>query len=143
MKLQPTVILIGTLVMASCGGGGEQVAGIDSRGAPSAVGIVAKGTITGFGSVIVNGQTFSTNSATFTIDGQPGTQSDLAVGDVVMIEGTITDGGAPVASSVTYDDAVEGPIIDIDLAAQTLTVLGQLVRVDSATSFDDGISPID
>ena len=58
-----------------------------------------------------------------------------------MIEGTITDGGAPVASSVTYDDAVEGPISAIDLAAETITVLGQLVRIDAGTSFDDGISP--
>ena len=143
MKPNPFYMIPAALLIAACGGGGggEQVAGIDGRGAPSAVGVVSLGTITGFGSVIVNGQTFNTNSATFTIDGQPGTQSDLSVGDVVVIEATITNGGAPVANSVTFDDAVEGPISNIDLAAQTLTVLGQLVRVDAATSFDDGISP--
>lgn len=141
MKLHPIFILATTLVTVSCGGGGEQIAGIDSRGTPSAVGVVAKGAVAGFGSVIVNGVTYNTNSATFTIDGSPGTQSDLAVGDVVVIQGTISGGGAPVASSVTFDDAVEGPISDIDLAAETLTVLGQLVRVDGATSFDDSIIP--
>jgi hypothetical protein len=143
MKPNPIYMISAVLLIAACGGGGgEQVAGIDGRGAPpSAVGVVSLGTITGFGSVIVNGQTFNTNNATFTIDGSPGVQSDLAVGDVVLIEGTITSGGAPVASSVTFDDAVEGPISSIDLAAQTLTVLGQLVRIDAATSFDDGISP--
>jgi hypothetical protein len=144
MKQNPIYMISAALLIAACGGGGgggEQVAGIDGRGAPSAVGVVSLGTITGFGSVIVNGQTFNTSSATFTIDGQQGTQSDLSVGDVVLIEGTITNGGAPVASNVTFDDAVEGPISGIDLAAQTLTVLGQLVRVDAATSFDDDISP--
>jgi len=143
MKLHPMFILASTLVIVSCGGGGgEQVAGIDSRGGPpSAVGVVAKGSITGFGSVIVNGLTYDTNSATFTIDGSPGTQADLAVGDVVVITGTTTSGAAPIASTVTFDDAVEGPISEIDLAAETLTVLGQLVRVDGATSFDDSIIP--
>jgi hypothetical protein len=130
------------VLLAACGGGGEQVAGIDGRGAPAApASVVSKGTITGFGSVIVNGQTFDTSSATFIIDGEPGTQSDLAVGDVIVIEGTISNGGNPVASSVTYDDAVEGPISGIDTGAQTLTVLGQLVRVDGETSFDDSINP--
>jgi hypothetical protein len=42
---------------------------------------------------------------------------------------------------VTYDDAVEGPVSSIDLAANTLIVLGQLVRIDVDTSFDDDITP--
>ena len=143
MKLHRILILLGTLVAASCGGsGGESVAGIDSRGSPApSASIFAKGAISGFGSVIVNGVTYNTNSATFTIDGSPGTQADLAVGDVVVIQGTDSGSGAPVANSVVFDDAVEGPISDIDLAAATLTVLGQLVRIDGATSFDDGIIP--
>ncbi len=91
--------------------------------------------------MIVNGVTYDTNSASFTIDGEDGTQADLAVGDVVVIVGTSTDGGSPVASSVTFDDAVEGPISAIDPAAETLIVLGQFVLVDAETSFDDSISP--
>ena len=142
MKLHPIFVLAGALVVASCGGGGEQVAGIDSRGNPTpSASIFAKGSISGFGSVIVNGVTYDTNSATFTIDGSPGTQANLAVGDVVIIQATASGGGTPVASSVTFDDAVEGPISAIDLGAETLTVLGQLVRIDSATSFDDSIIP--
>jgi hypothetical protein len=141
--MKPTLILAigGAILIAACSGG-ERVAGIDSRGNPTpAVGVVAKGSITGFGSVIVNGVTYNTNSAIFTIDGNLGTQADLAVGDVVVIEGTVDSGAAPVASSVTFDDAVQGPISGIDLAAETLIVLGQFVRVDAATSFDDSIDP--
>lgn len=142
MKRNLILAISGAFLAVACGGGGEQVAGIDGRGSPTpSAGIFAKGSISGFGSVIVNGVTYNTNSATFTIDGSPGTQADLAVGDVVVISGTVNSGSAPVANSVTFDDAVEGPISDIDLAAETLTVLGQLVHVDGATSFDDNISP--
>lgn len=142
MKPYGVLISSGVLAIAACGGGGgggENVAGIDGRGNPAQV--VSKGTITGFGSIIVNGVTFDTSNALFGIDGRGGAQSDLAVGDVVLVEGTINvDGTSPVANTVTFDDVVEGPITDIDAAVQTLTVLGQLVRVDAETSFDDSIS---
>jgi len=141
MKPYLLFLLGGALLIAACGGN-EQVAGIDARGNPAPSAVVSKGTITGFGSVIVNGVTYGTNSATFSIDGSTGTQSDLAVGDVIVVRGTINDDGtSPTAESITFDDAVEGPISAIDLDAQTLTVLGQLVRVDADTSFDDSISP--
>jgi hypothetical protein len=130
------------LLVACGGGGGEQVAGIDARGNPTPVGVTSKGTISGFGSVIVNGVRYNTNSATFTIDGASGSQSDLSVGDVVVLQGTVNDDGtSPTATSVTFDDAVEGPISAIDTAASTITVLGQLVHIDADTSFDDSISP--
>jgi len=143
MKTHLLFALSAALVLPGCGGGSETVAGIDGRGNPTpAVGVVSKGAITGFGSVIVNGVEFDTSNALFGIDGRGGTQLDLAVGDVVVIEGTVNeDGTSPTANSVTFDDAVEGPISAIDLAAQTLTSLGQLVRVDADTSFDDSISP--
>ncbi len=142
MKPYLLLALSGALLVAACGGGNEQVAGIDARGNPVASAVVSKGTITGFGSVIVNGVTYDTSSATFSIDGSTGTQPDLAVGDVVVVRGTINDDGtSPTAASVTFDDAVEGPISAIDPDTQTLTVLGQLVRVDADTSFDDSISP--
>jgi len=111
------------LAIAGCGGGNETVAGIDARGNPVASAVAARGAITGFGSVIVNGVTYDTSSATFTIDGSDGLQSDLAVGDVIVLIGTV--------EAVTAIDSV----------AQTLTVLGQLVRIDAETSFDDNISP--
>jgi len=141
MKPYLLFTLSGALLVAACGGGNEQVAGIDARGNPVASAVVSKGTITGFGSVIVNGVTYDTSSATFSIDGSDGMQSDLAVGDVIVLRGTINDDGtSPTAASVTFDDAVEGPISAIDSDTQTFTVLGQLVRIDADTSFDDSIS---
>ena len=131
--------------VAACGGSGgnnNSTAGIDGRGNPAPVAVVSKGTITGFGSIVVNGVTYDTSGAIFGIDGRGGQQADLAVGDVVLVVGTVNeDGTNPVADTVTFDDAVEGPISAIDSTAQTLTVLGQLVRVDADTSFDDSIVP--
>jgi len=141
MKHYALLLISLALAVTACGSGSEQVAGIDARGNPT-VAVVSKGTLTGFGSVIVNGVTFNTSATTFTIDGAAGTQADLAVGDVVVVRGTVNeDGTSPTANSITFDDAVEGPISAIDEVNQTLTVLGQLVHVDAETSFDDIISP--
>ena len=100
------------LVLGGCGGGGDnrmQNTGIEGTG-------FAMGTVTGFGSVIVNGITFNTNTTTFTIDGRPGTQADLRVGDVVSVVGPINAGSATgTATSVTFDDNVEGPVESIDV----------------------------
>jgi hypothetical protein len=140
--------IAGALVLSACGGGGgQQTAGIDGGGAPApapapVVIVVSIGTITGIGSVIVNGVTYDTGSAAFTIDGNSGSQTDLAVGQVIVVRGTLNNNQTTgVAETVTYDDAVEGPVSSIDSVANTLTVLGQLVRVDVDTSFGDGITP--
>jgi len=130
MKFYFLVTMTVALAIAGCGGGNETVAGIDARGNPVASAVAARGAITGFGSVIVNGVTYDTSSATFTIDGSDGLQSDLAVGDVIVLIGTVeADGTSPTALSITFDDAVEGPITAIDSVAQTLTVLGQGLSV--------------
>ena len=131
------------VALAGCGGGGNDnaIAGIDARGTPS-VAIVSKGTITGFGSIIVNDVRFDTANATFDIDGSAGSQSDLSTGDVVIVRGTLDASGTTgTANSVAANDLVEGPIAAIDAVAGTLTVLGQTVRTDADTSFDDSISP--
>jgi len=138
--------LASALALSACGGGGgQQTAGIDGGGTPAPaplVVVVSQGTITGIGSVIVNGVTYDTGSAAFTIDGNSGSQADLAVGQVIVVRGTLNaNATSGVAATVTYEDAVEGPVSSIDLVANTLIVLGQLVRIDVDTSFDDNITP--
>lgn len=137
--LRGTTLLLSTVLVA-CGGDNEMVAGIDARGTP--VSIVSKGTITGFGSIIVNGVRFDTANAAIDVDGNPGTQSNLKVGHVVVVRGTMNDDGTDaVADAVSFGDLVEGPISAIDTTAGTITVLGQLIVIDDDTSFDDDISP--
>jgi hypothetical protein len=125
-------------LLAACGGGssGGMTAGID-RG-----GITATGTITGFGSVHVNGVRYVTTGASFTIDDNPGTESDLRVGQIVRIEGSIAqDGTTATATKVVFDDEVEGPVQSIDRAASRLVVLGRTIVVNAQTSFDDRFTP--
>ncbi len=123
--------------IAGCGGGGgdTSVAGIDRLGAST-------GTVTGFGSIFVNGVEFETSRAEFVIDDNPGQESDLRVGQVVTVIGTIDDNGTTGdAQTVIFDDSVEGPIASIDLAGGQFVVLGQAVVVGANTSFDNDIVP--
>lgn len=127
------------LVVACGGGGGGNFAGIDRLG-------VTNGTVTGFGSIIVNGVHYEVgNQTTFNIDDSGGGgQDDLRPGQQVTIQwDSLDDGVTRRSQSVSYDDTLEGPIASIDLPGQSMVVLGQVVIVDAATSFDDEISPRD
>jgi hypothetical protein len=119
------------------GGGGDTIAGIDGTGspAPSPAATVSVGTITAFGSIFVNGVRFDTDSAEFEIDGASGTQDDLAVGDVVLVTGSLEDNDstAGTATTVVFDESV-------DVAGNSLVVLGQTVRVGATTTFDDSFA---
>ncbi|MDJ0759389.1 MAG: DUF5666 domain-containing protein [Woeseiaceae bacterium] len=141
-----TAFLVFALSACGGGGGGGDEGTIEPPDDPPVGGIgrngVAIGPIANFGSIVVNGVTYNTDAATFTIDDEPGTQDDLDVGDVVVVSGTINDDGITgVADSVFFDDLVKGPVDSIDLATSSLVVLGQPVLVGASTSFDDGFSP--
>ncbi|MEO1116554.1 MAG: DUF5666 domain-containing protein [Pseudomonadota bacterium] len=140
-----SMILALSVAVAACGGGSGGDAPPPSSGGttpPQTGGIgrtgLAIGPISNFGSVVVNGVRYDTSAASFTVDDMPGTEADLAVGQVVIVKGVIdADGVNGSADEVIYDDALEGPISAIDVGAGTITVLGQTVIIDSGTSFDD------
>lgn len=125
-------------LFAACGGGGGPIAGIDRLG-------VSSGTVTGFGSIVVNQVHYEvTGETSFDIDDAPGGQNDLAVGDQVTVRWS-EEAGSPGrrALEVTADNLVRGPITSIDLVTQKLVVLGQTVQLTATTSFDTEISPRD
>lgn len=131
--------------MAACGGGGGYGSTPPPNNPPPAGGIdgvgVAIGPITNFGSIFVNGVEFSTSNAQVRIDDNPGTESQLKVGQVVKVKGRIAnDGRTGTAETVNFNDAVEGPVQSVDLAAGTLIVLGQVVRVTATTLFDNSFA---
>ena len=128
-------VLLITLLSA-CGGGGG--GGSASNGGIGGTG-VATGPITGFGSVFVNGIEFDTSgNIQITLDGEPNhSQSDLKIGQVVTIKGTISDDGTKgTATSIEFEDDVEGPVQSIDLATNTIVVLGLTVQATATTVFD-------
>ena len=131
LKLITSTLLASILV--ACGGGGGGGGGgstppPDNNNPPTA-GIgrtgIAMGPIANFGSIIVNGVRYDTNSATFTVNDAPGTQADLKVGQVVVVSGTIDNNGTTgTAETVFFDDNVKGPVQSIDSAASQMVVLG-------------------
>jgi len=132
--------LAGALFLVACGS--DQVAGIQGSGAPVASGVTSVGTITGFGSVFVDGVEYGTSSAQIRLDDQAGTESQLRVGQIVTVRGTLdASGNAGTASEISFVADAKGPIGQVDLTASTFTVLGQTIRVTDDTLFDESITP--
>lgn len=140
MQFKKSLFVIAILSsITACGGGSSDTSSVqppNGGSTPPTVGTT--GVITGFGSVIVNGVHYSTSSATVSTDDKDsGTENDLAVGMVVDVAGTLSsDGTSGTASSIRYAAHVEGPISLIDLAANQLTVLGQVIDFDDLTVFE-------
>jgi hypothetical protein len=113
-------------------GGGTGGSGINSEP------VVVFGTVSGFGSIVVNGITFDTANATITLNGQPGSEADLQLGHVVTVQGTRDLSSAVgIAETVAFESNAEGPIDSINPATNSLVVLGQIVVVGDTTQFGD------
>ena len=127
-------------LLAGCGGGGGGGASPPATGSggSATASALAFGTITGFGSVWVNGTEYDTNAASFRIDDSAVSQSDLRVGMVVRIDGSPDDGSA---SAVTVDGALKGRVERV-LDANRMLVMGQTVQIDDQTRFENGIVPV-
>src|SRR6267378_4661313 len=125
-------LLFGTLLaLASCGTGGT--------GATSSNPATSFGTITGFGSVFVNGVEFSTSGATIVLDGNPAAESNLRVGMVVTVNGS-RSGSSGSATRIEVDDAVKG-FVEAKVDPNHWTVMGQRVLVDDRTRFENNARP--
>ncbi|MDH3945283.1 MAG: DUF5666 domain-containing protein, partial [Chromatiales bacterium] len=126
------------------GGGGSDPAVVPPPEPPPIGGIegtgLAVGVISGFGSVIVNGVRYETSDATITVDDNPGSESDLAVGQVIVLKGSIDDSGTTgTADTIDFDAEVEGPIASIAADGTSFVVLGQSVLTDADTVYEDSL----
>ena len=123
-----------------CGGGDGDSVGTGGTGAPLSF---ASGRITGFGSVIVNGVRFDDTTAAVTDDdGAAHTKGDLKLGMTVDVEGgaistdNSTGASTATASSIQFGSEIKGPVESVNVAGNTLVVLGQTIVADAATVFD-------
>ena len=125
--------LLAALTIAACGGGSDSAA-VGSGG----TGSFSVGTITGFGSVIVNGQRYDDSSASVSDEEGPRSRADLRLGMVVTVQGSISDTGSATASSIVIDSDLLGPVDvgSISTGNNTFAVLGQKVVVTAGTVFD-------
>jgi len=106
---------------------------------PTAKNAEITGVITGFGSVFVNGVEYETISASVsTDDNDSASETDLQVGMVVSLKGKVNDDGKTgSAEAIHYEEQIKGPLDSIDLAANSLVILGQTVIFDELTSLDN------
>ena len=133
-RFLPTLLL--ALLLISCGGASSNSGGIGGSG------MTSQGSVSGYGSIIVNGTEFDTTNARIIVEGQEIGIGDavvlnnLEVGMVVTVYGT--DSNNPVADRVTYNDNVEGPvesITPVNATRKDIVVLGQTVIVNVVTEF--------
>lgn len=143
---QTTRLLIGVLMLtlasftfSACGGGGVDLAG----GGTSGTGI-STGAITGFGSVVMNGVHFLTDSEV-----APGfvtmkmfmgmDNSSMMAGDLFRVGMVATIYHGPNdnnAQQIDYQDNLQGPIAAKNSGAEnTVTILGQTVVVGDPAVF--------
>ena len=128
--------LAGLAVLAGCGGGGGSDSGTPILSAQAAA--FTEGTVSGFGSIIVNGVRFDDSHATVTDDaGQAGTVK-LGMRVEVQSSSVSSDGSSATASVVHFGSRVVGPVESVGTG--TLTVLGQVVDVVDATVFDSSLA---
>ncbi len=127
-------------LLVSCGGG------VDSGGTGAPALAFASGTITGFGSVIVNGVHFDDRSATVRDgDGNARSRDDLRLGMTTDVRGSaigVDAAGNPasVASSIVFASEIVGPVGASNVTARSLIVLGQTIDVTTGTVFDTSLA---
>lgn len=129
MPLKSTFAALAASALVACGGV-LQLAEIEGSG-------YSDGSASGYGSIYVNGTRFDTDTARITVDGAPADEAALDIGMQLQIDGDVLAG---VASQIVFDRDLQGPVDAIDRANllspnATLTVLGQIVRVDSRTRY--------
>jgi hypothetical protein len=129
-------LLASTAALAGCGGGGSgNLAG--ALPGTGGTGIGVQGTITGFGSVIVNGTKFDDSGASIYLDGVPLNSSDLRVGMVANINGSVDSGGTSGrASRIDVWSIASGLVVPLAVTASGFSMVGMQFIIDSATSFE-------
>lgn len=128
-------ILTSTGLLTACGGGGGSV--VATPLSPSAVG----GTISGLGSVILNGVRYETIGASvLDSDDSHTITSPLGLGMTISIEASATS--ATTASTIHVQSGLKGSTSAVDNTAKTLNVAGLPVTTDVTTFIlkSDGIN---
>ncbi|MGB1311936.1 MAG: DUF5666 domain-containing protein, partial [Leucothrix sp.] len=131
-------LLLSCVLLNACGGDALQLAnGIGGTG------ITAIGRLTAFGSVYVNGVHYNTDTAQFQYNGESAQQSDLDLGNIIRVKGTINaDKKTGIAELVTYADTITGPVTQ-PLSGNTIEIMKQTVVIDDLTLFYGFKEPAD
>ncbi len=90
---------------------------------------VVMGSITGFGSIYVNGVEYDTSKAQFYRDGKRAKQDDFSLGENIEITGTVDAlTGTGVADKISYDSDIKGIVTVASSDNHSLRIMGQDVE---------------
>lgn len=131
-----TAVTAAVIVLAACGGGGGSTSSTSAANTSASY----SGTVTGLGSIVVNGVRFSTLGATTTDPDDPSHAygNALTLGSSVTVQGNIDPASGTLGQATRI--VVHGGVRGIASAASgnTFVVAGQLVQVDANTLYADG-----
>lgn len=134
-----TALAASIALFTACSGGGGSTT--SDGGTPGTT--TTSGIITGFGSVYINGVEYETDNASITIDGSQSAETELGVGDVCVLEGSVNaDGITGTATAVTCTDELEGYVLDVSSLTNgigAMNVMGQTVTVTADTVFESNM----
>jgi len=142
--------LVSSAFVAACGGGGGDAAtsatttgttsgSTTSSGTGSTASVLTQGTVTGFGSVIVNGVRFD-DSGVDALD-DDGRKQVLGLGmSVEVSSGSIDDSRNARAHALRVGAQLLGPVASVAADGLSLVALGQTVDVSDTTVLDDSLS---
>ena len=132
MRQLPQLTLIAaactTLILTACGGGGGETTA--SASSSTVLGTsTASGTVTGFGSVIVDGVRIddSAVAASSETEDDSARPAEIRIGQHVEVE----HDGSNVARSIRISAELEGMVTAIDTATGTISVLGQRATINT------------
>ena len=138
-----TLAIISSQLLYACGGGGDTSSNITpippstAPTSPTVSTVIKTGVVTGFGSVYVDGQRFTTDNTSFTINGQAGQSIEqLKVGMKISMNVQESDeNDTHSVSSVLYEKDSEGAVTAIDRNNQQLVIVGTIVKYNDLTHF--------
>lgn len=112
------------LLLSGCGGG------VGTNGTGAAPQSAGTGTVTGFGSVIIDGVAYDDSQAQVISDAEAGEElSEVKLGQRVSVEYEAAEGaGKPLAKRISVQATLRGEVESVE--GTTLTLLGQTVQVN-------------
>jgi Domain of unknown function (DUF5666) len=124
--LTATAVILAAIALAGCGGGMQAGVGSGGSGAPLAVGL---GPVTGFGSIIVNGERYDESAAEVLVDERPDGARAATVAAIRLGMRTELQHRNLAVATATVAAEVVGPVSS--LSATGFVALGQTVLVNA------------
>lgn len=118
---------VAALILAACGGGGSSSGSTAAQGSAS-----SSGTVTGFGSVIIDGVRIDDRLVAAGVEQEDGSviNAELKIGQHVDVKHDAN----LIATLIRITSELKGPVDKVDTAAGTLSILGQTVVINTVAN---------